>query len=295
MEKKPFRSGFVAIIGRPNVGKSTITNALVGEKVSIVSPKPQTTRNRVMGVINTQNAQLILLDTPGVHTPKTELGKYMEHSVKDALQGRDGVMVMVDARGLKGEEELRLLDGIHGQKDALIGINKIDLVPEDRRKMLQRELEEKYRVPVKMFSAKTGEGVEELKEYLIGLLGPGPQYFPSDALTDLPEEFLAGELIREQALLHLSDEIPHGIGVSLERFFQREDGIVEVHAVLYCEKNSHKGIIIGRNGSMLKRISTEARHQLEAIFSAPVYLRVFVKVRQDWRNSNAVLRELGYR
>lgn len=288
------RSGFISIVGRPNVGKSTIVNALVGEKVAIVSDKPQTTRNRIMGVVNRPEFQMVLLDTPGVHTPRTKLGQFMDTAVSGALDDVDGVLFVLDGKRGLMEGDRAILERISGAREPLVCANKVDLLDRDGREALSAAVREWCGREPFFVSAKTGENMPELLSILADRLKPGPMYFPPDEVTDMPEEFLTCEIIREKALLCLSDEIPHGIGVELERFLEREDGVVEINAVLYCEKKSHKGIIIGKNGAMLKRISIMAREDLESIFLTKVFLRVFVKVREDWRNSPTALRELGY-
>ncbi|MBE5778732.1 MAG: GTPase Era [Clostridiales bacterium] len=287
-------SGFVAIVGRPNVGKSTLMNAMVGEKVAIVSNRPQTTRNRIMGVWTGEDSQLVFLDTPGLHTPRTRLGEYMMKAAKDALQGIDALVVMVDATAA-GKQDGKIVEDMarYDVKKAIV-LNKIDLLPKEALlELIQRYQEAGYDdiVPV---SARSGDGVEHLREVLISYMPEGPQYFPGDTITDQPERLICGELIREKALRHLKDEVPHGIGVEMMRIQRQSDTLTEIHATIYCERAAHKGIIIGKHGAMLKQIGQEARADIETLLGTHVHLQLWVKVREDWRNRMDDLRTLGY-
>lgn len=292
--KQPFHSGFIAIIGRPNVGKSTLLNALLGEKIAIVSNRPQTTRNRILGVSTQEGSQIVFLDTPGMHTPRNRLGEYMMQTVRDALVGIDGLMVVVDVTGV-GKQDRQIVEEMSARKERkTLVLNKIDLLPKEKLlALLQSFADQKYDeiVPV---SALTGDGIDELRRVLLAMLPEGPKYFPEDTLTDQPERFLCGEIIREKALLHLKDEVPHGVGVEVMGLKRISDGLTEIDATLYCERAAHKGIIIGRQGAMLKRIGAEARQDIEALLDAHVNLRLWVKVREDWRNRRDDLKTLGY-
>lgn len=292
--QQPFHSGFIAIVGRPNVGKSTLLNALLKEKIAIVSDRPQTTRNRILGVYTQADSQMVFLDTPGVHTPRTRLGEYMMRSVNEALQGIDALLAVIDATQVTRQDEL-LVTEMAGQKcKKVLVFNKIDLIPKEQLlSLLQRFADKGYGelIPI---SAKTGDGVEALRSILVSLLPEGPRYFPEDTLTDQPERFLCGEIIREKALLHLKDEVPHGIGVEVLGLKKLSNRLTEINATIYCERASHKGIIIGKQGAMLKRIGAEARQDIEALLDTHVNLKLWVKIREDWRNRSGDLQMLGY-
>ncbi len=289
-----FRSGFIAIIGRPNVGKSTLMNAMVGEKVAIVSNRPQTTRNRIMGICTDENSQIVFLDTPGLHTPRTRLGEYMMQTAKDALQGIDALIVMVDATSVGKQDRAVVEDMSKHDVKKVIVLNKIDLLePQDLLALIASFAEAGYDdiIPV---SARSGDGLKQLKELLVGYLPEGPQYFPSDAITDQPERIICGELIREKALYHLKEEVPHGIGVEMMSIKKLSDNLTEIHATLYCERPAHKGIILGKQGNMIKLIGQEARRDIETLLGTRVHLQLWVKVRENWRNRMDDLRTLGY-
>ena len=288
-----FYSGFIPIIGRPNVGKSSIMNAMIGEKVAIVSNRPQTTRNRIMGVVTSGNRQFVFLDTPGIHDPRTRLGDYMMHTVKEAMTGMDCLLMVVDASAVR-EKDLEIAASAAEKKvPRILAINKTDLVrPEAILEVTSRFSGYGFDeiVPV---SAAAGEGLDVLSDCLAAHLPEGPMYFPEDMITDQPERLLCAEIIREKALRHLRDEIPHGIGVEIMRIETAEQ-LTEIHATLYCEKDSHKRIIIGKQGSMLKTIGTEARADIENLLGNHVHLELWVKIRPDWRNSVSDLKTLGY-
>lgn len=291
-----FRSGFVAVIGRPNVGKSSLVNALVGEKVAIVSDKPQTTRNRIMGVVNGEGYQMVLVDTPGLQKPRNRLGSYMEGAAVGSLVDVDAVMVVIDAKGgIGAKDEDALVRAEKSGAPVVYVANKTDLIDDGERQRCVDALRARAAShPVVACSAKTGFGLYELLKALLANMHEGPAYFPIDAVTDKPESFICAEIVREKALLLLRDEVPHGIGVELERFMEREDGVVEIHAIIYCERTAHKAIVIGKNGAMLKKIGTLARQECEILFGAKVFLKLYVKAREDWRNSPLALKELGY-
>lgn len=293
-----YRSGFITIIGSPNVGKSTLMNLLVGQKVSIVSERAQTTRNRIAGVVSRKNYQIVFLDTPGVTGAKNRLGEYMLRVAYDSLKEVECVLFMLDAvKGVRDMDEA-LIESLKqrvGQTPVVAAINKTDAATFDGIETVRERLEKedfiKRIIPI---SAETGRNVEKLEETLASYLVPGPQYYPEDMVTDQPMRVIAAEIIREKALRSLRQEIPHGIGVEIEQILLRDDGINDISAVIYCERESHKGIIIGGKGAMLKKIGSAARPEIETLFGTKVNLKLWVKVRPDWRNSANALRELGY-
>lgn len=289
-----FRSGFIAIVGRPNVGKSTLLNALVGEKVAIVSNRPQTTRSRIMGVVGGEGYQMVFVDTPGIHQPRTRLGNYMMQAVEEGTKGIDALLVLVDVTAV-GPGDRKIAEEMAAKKlPVLLILNKIDLVPPQALLRVIDIFKDMGFAAILPVSAKTDEGLDVLRQELLQRLPEGPQYFPDDMLTDQPERVLCAELIREKALLHLRDEVPHGIGVEILGFERKSDKLTEIHADIYCEKESHKSIIIGKHGAMLALIGKEARLDIESLLSTRVNLQLWVKVRPDWRNSRADLRTLGY-
>ena len=293
-EVKKFRSGFVTIVGRPNVGKSTLMNALVGEKVAIVSNRPQTTRNRIMGVMTRDDWQMVFLDTPGIHTPRTKLGNYMMQSVREAMDGMDGMMVLVDATQV-GEHDRSIVKDMASKKvPKVLLLNKIDLLQPEKLLALIASFADCGYDAIIPISAKTGDGLEQLTRTMAEKLPEGPKYFPDDMMTDQPERLIVAEMIREKALLHLRDEVPHGIGVEIMGMNKESDDFMEIHATIYCERDAHKGIIIGKRGAMLQQIGTEARHDIENLLDLHVNLKLWVKVRPDWRNRMDDLRNLGY-
>lgn len=290
-----FYSGFVTIIGRPNVGKSSLMNALIGEKIAIVSSRPQTTRSRIMGVLTRENKQVVFLDTPGIHQPRTKLGEFMMQSVQHALDGMDCVMMIADVSDITEKDLDIARDLCEKQKVPLIlALNKIDLVrPDQILTATSRFASCGFRdiVPV---SAKTQAGLSELEGVLFGCLPEGPKYFPEDMITDQPERIICAEIIREKALRHLRDEVPHGIGVEIMKIEKKSDALTDIHATIYCERDAHKGIIIGKHGAMLQTIGSEARADIERLLAAHVNLQLWVKIRNDWRNNPADLKNLGY-
>ncbi len=289
-----FHSGFVAIVGRPNVGKSTLMNAMVGQKVAIVSNRPQTTRNRIMGVCTEKEAQLVFLDTPGMHTPHNRLGEYMMQSVKEALSGIDALLVMVDVTAIGKQDRNVVMDMAKHKVKKVLVLNKIDLLPKEHLLAMIDSFQDAGYDAIVPVSAYKTDGVEYLKSLLIGYMPQGPKYFPDDAMTDQPERLICAELIREKALHHLKDEVPHGIGVEMMSIKKMSDRLTEIHATIYCERSAHKGIIIGKQGTMLKRIGQEARMDIESLLGTHIHLQLWVKVRENWRNRMDDLRTLGY-
>lgn len=289
-----FHSGFIAIVGRPNVGKSTLMNAFVGEKVAIVSDKPQTTRNRIMGVATGDAWQMVFLDTPGLHTPRTKLGEYMIKSANDALEGIDALLVMIDGAAC-GPQDRQIVERMAQMKvpKALV-VNKVDLMTPQTLAPLLASLNIEGYDEIIPISARRGDSMDRLKQTLIGFLPEGPKYFPDDMITDQPERLLCAEIIREKALRNLRDEVPHGIGVEMQRIEKLSDNLTEIHATIYCERESHKRIIIGKQGTMLGRIGSQAREDIEKLLGTHVSLKLWVKIREDWRNRNDDLRTLGY-
>ncbi|BDF58533.1 GTPase Era [Christensenellaceae bacterium] len=291
-----FKSGFIALLGSPNVGKSTLLNALVGTKIAIVSKKPQTTRNRITGVVTREDFQMIFMDTPGLHTPKNKLGEFMVKTAEQAARDVDAVLFVVDAKAGARERDMEILDKLTRQKDIplIIAINKIDAVDGTRIEEVEDSLKH-FDKKIIRISAAQGLGLDLLMEALKAYLVDGPMYYPADMVSDQPERVIAAELIREKALKSIGKEIPHGIGVEIEKLqYDEEKEILNIDAVIYCEKDSHKGIIIGAGGRMLKKIASAAREDMQMLFDSKVFLQVWVKVKPDWRNKISVLRTLGY-
>ena len=290
------KTAMITICGRPNVGKSTLTNALLGEKIAIVSNKPQTTRNRISAVVNRGDAQLILMDTPGFHKPRNRLGDYMVQVVRESVADVDGVMLVVEPIASIGEQERALIERIRSTgAPAVLVINKIDTVKkEELLNVIATYAAAHEFEAVVPISARTGEGLDDLLGELSKYAIEGPQLFPEDMVSDQPERQLVAEIIREKMLRLLDREVPHGVAVGIERWHEREDGLVEINAVIYCEKASHKGIIIGKQGAMLRTIGAEARRDIENLLGTKVNLQLWVKIREDWRNRMDDLRTLGY-
>ena len=291
------KSGIITLCGRPNVGKSTLTNALVGEKVAIVTNKPQTTRSRICGIRTRGESQFVFVDTPGLHKARTRLGDYMVDVVKQSVADVDAVALLVEPIPNVGKPEEQLMERIRTLGcPAVLVINKVDTL-EQKEKLL--EVIDLYShacdfdavVPI---SAKTGQGVEELLDVLEKYLPEGPQLFPEDMTSDQPERQMMAEILREKLLLCLDKEIPHGTAVEITRFAEREDEVIEVEATIYCEKGSHKGIIIGKGGAMLKKVSTLARQDMERFMGTKVYLQTWVKVKENWRDNPAAIQNFGY-
>ena len=293
------KSAFIAITGRPNVGKSSLLNTLLGQKIAIVSNKPQTTRTRIMGVLTKDSTQFVFIDTPGLHKPKTSLGKYMVKSINESVAGVDVCILVVEAGRSMQDSEKELIERFKALKlPAVLVINKIDLVLDKSLIISQitefmKEFEFSAVVPL---SAKTGDGISSLTSELDKLANVSDFLFDEDTLTDQPERVIVAEMIREKMLRLLDKEIPHGIAVSVEKMRTREDkpDIIDIDATIYCEKTSHKGIIIGKSGSMLKRIGKSAREDIESFFDCKVNLQLWVKVKEDWRNREGLLKNFGF-
>ena len=291
------KSGIITICGRPNVGKSTLTNAFVGEKVAIVTNKPQTTRNRICGIKNRGECQFVFVDTPGLHRARTRLGDYMVNVVRESVSDVDAVLLLVEPIPNVGEPEGQLIARIKALGcPAVLAINKADTVAQKDKllEVIQVYSQEHDFDAVVPISARTGQGVEELLNVLEGFLPEGPQLFPEDMTSDQPERQMMAEIMREKLLLLLDKEIPHGTAVEITRFAERDDEVVEVEATIYCEKNSHKGIIIGKGGGMLKKASTLARQDMERFMGTKVFLKTWVKVKENWRDNPAAIQNFGY-
>lgn len=291
------KTAFIAIVGCPNVGKSTILNRLIGAKVAIVSPKPQTTRTRIMGVVTEGDTQLVFTDTPGYHRPRNKLGENMIRAVDESVGDVDACLLVTAPEGELRSSEKELIERFNKENiPAVLAINKIDTVPDKtalipRIDMFSRLYDFRAVVPV---SAKDGSGMPALHDELFALAEPSPHFFPDDTLTDQPERVIAAEMIREKILKNLDQEVPHGTAVAIDLFRERETGdIIDIEATVFCEKQGHKGIIIGKGGETLKKISTRARIDMERFFGCKVNLRCFVKVKEDWRNRDVLIRSFG--
>ena len=290
------KTAVVSVVGRPNVGKSTLTNKLVGQKVAIVSSKPQTTRTRITGLLNKNGTQYVFLDTPGLHKPRTQLGDYMCKVVTDTVSEVDAAMLVVEPIANIGPAEESLIAQIKAHHmPAVLVINKIDTVKkEELLNVIATYAAAHEFEAVVPISARTGEGLDDLLGELSKYAIEGPQMFPEDMVSDQPERQLVAEIIREKMLRLLDREVPHGVAVGIERWHEREDGLVEINAVIYCEKASHKGIIIGKQGAMLREIGKQARGDIERMLDAKVYLELWVKVKEGWRNNQYQMRNFGY-
>ncbi len=292
-----YRSGFVAVVGRPSVGKSTLVNAFVGQKVAIVSPKPQTTRNRITGVLTRPDAQVIFVDTPGIHKPVHKLGEYMVETAQRAIPDADVVLFVVDISVPPTDDDRRVARTIaHSTASPVVmAMNKMDLVTPDKlQEHYDAYLALSSLVDSMLVSATRGHNLDKLLDMLLVRLPAGPQYFPPDQVTDAPERFVAAELIREQVLRLLQQEIPHAIAVVVDEFEEHGPGLTHISATIFVEKDSQKGIVIGARGSMLKQIGTAARREIERMVSNKVFLELWVKVRPKWRRDASALRQVGY-
>ncbi|UFS68966.1 GTPase Era [Geomonas sp. RF6] len=296
MAKDIFRSGFVSIVGRPNVGKSTLLNRILGEKVVITSDKPQTTRNRIQGIHNIANGQIVFIDTPGIHKAKSRLNKFMVDEALAAVQEVDVILFLVEA-GADPAKECGMIDEVLGGvgSPVILVMNKIDLVPKE--KLLAKISRYQECFPFRDIfpvSASTGDGVDDLVELVHGLLPEGPQYFPEDILTDVPERFVVAEIVREKIMRLTHDEVPYSVAVVVDSFKERENGVVAITATINVERDSQKGIVIGKRGAMLKRIGTEARQEIQRLLDAKVFLELFVRVSPEWSDNSRLLKEFGY-
>lgn len=290
-----FKSGFISIIGRPNAGKSTLLNSILGEKISIVSPKPQTTRNVVRGVKNLPGCQMIFIDTPGIHKARGLLNEFMVKEAVSSLQDVDAVVLLVEADRPVSEDDRFIIEGFKGLKcPVILGVNKVDKV--DKRLLLPLIDEYARMYPFKEvipLSALKGEGVELLVTMLSNLLPEGPMYFPEDVLTDVPERFIVAEIVREKVFIFTKEEIPYSVAVVVDRF-QEKKGLISITATINVERDSQKGIIIGKGGGMLKRIGTAAREDIERLLGSKVFLELFVRVQKEWTKKPGALKEFGY-
>lgn len=290
------RSGFIAIVGRPNVGKSTLLNKMLGEKVAIVSSKPQTTRNKITGVLTLDGVQLVFLDTPGLHRSRTKLDEHMAKAVDESIADVDAAMLVVEPQKEISGDESTVLEKLTAKKiPVLLAINKIDTLrhKEDIMEVIAAWSERSNFSAVVPVSAVSGSGVGSLLDELKKQMPEGPQYFPDDMMTDQPERLIVAEIIREKLLVLLSDEVPHGIAVSIEGMKERKN-MMDIQATIYCEKESHKGIVIGKGGKMLKTVGMKSREDIEKLLDCHVNLQLWVKVKDDWRNRENILKTLGY-
>ncbi|MGL4571263.1 MAG: GTPase Era [Clostridium sp.] len=292
-----FKSGFVSIVGRPNVGKSTLMNYIMGEKLSIVSNKPQTTRNNIQTILTTDDYQMVFVDTPGIHKPKHKLGEYMVNSAKDSTKDVDLVLFLTNPGEEIGRGDKFILETLRGKKTPVfLVLNKIDeFTQETVAKSLadfSKEFDFKEIVPI---SAIKGKNVDKLLDLMVKELPEGPKYYPEDMITDVQERFVVSEIVREKALRTLRDEVPHGIAVDVIQMKQKENGTYHIEVDLICEKDSHKGIIIGKNGQTLKKIGETSRYELERFLRSKVNIKIWVKVRKEWRDNQNLLKELGYK
>ncbi|NFM77471.1 GTPase Era [Clostridium botulinum] len=292
-----FKSGFVTIVGRPNVGKSTLLNAIMKEKLSIVSCRPQTTRNNIQTILTEDNYQLVFVDTPGIHKPKHKLGEYMVKSASEAMKDVDLVLFLINPDEKPGRGDLFIIEQLKEVKvPVFLVLNKIDENPQEKvvetLKTYSELMEFEEIIPI---SALKGKNIDLLKELMFKYIPEGPQYYPEDMIIDQNERFIVAEIVREKALRLLSEEVPHGIAVEILQMKKNEKGTYHIEGNILCEKNSHKPIIIGKGGSKLKKISQYARQDIEAFLQSKVYIRLWVKVKEEWRDNQSLLKELGYK
>lgn len=291
-----FKSGFVSVIGRPNVGKSTLLNALTGQKIAIMSDKPQTTRNTIRGVITNDECQLIFIDTPGIHKPRTKLGEYMVNVASETMKEVDLILFLTEAAVPPGNLDISIIEQLKKvNTPVFLILNKVDIAGKDKLFSVidgySRLMDFKAVIPI---SALKNDGTDIIVKEALKYLPEGPRFFSEDTLTDQPEKVIAAEMIREKVLLNLEDEVPHGVGVEVMSFKEREDGLINIQATIYCEKSTHKGIIIGKQGQMLKKIGSAARFEIERLLDTKIFLELWVKVKPDWRNNDNMLKNLGY-
>ncbi|WP_458121710.1 GTPase Era [Paenibacillus sp. Z6-24] len=296
MSKKQFKSGFVAIVGRPNVGKSTLMNQVIGQKIAIMSDKPQTTRNKIHGVYTTEGMQIVFLDTPGVHKRQSKLGDFMNQTALNTLNEVEAALFLVDAaEGLGGGDRFIIEHLKKVKTPVFLVINKIDQVaPEQLLPIIDKYRSLHEFAEIIPISAKLGNNVNTLLEQLGKYLPQGPQYYPDDQVTDHPEQFVCAELIREKILQMTREEIPHSIAVTIEDMYTQENGLVNISAVIYVERDSQKGIIIGKQGALLKEVGKRARMDIQNLLGSKTFLELWVKVKKDWRNQDRVLKDLGF-
>lgn len=299
MTENNFKSGYVSVIGRPNVGKSTLLNAIIGEKISAISSKAQTTRQNITFIHTDDEAQIIFLDTPGIQKPKNKLGEFMLTESKEGIEDSDVITYIVDISKKIGKAERSIIDLLNeyqGKLPIILLINKVDTIKkEELLEIISMYAEEKIFDDIIPISAMKNDGVDIYLESLKKFLKPGPMYYPEDMITDKNERFIVAEIIREKGLMYLNEEVPHGLAISIEKFKKREDkNIYDIDANIYVERDSHKGILIGKGGSMLKRIGTEAREEAERLLDAKVNLQIWVKVEKNWRDRDNLVKRFGY-
>lgn len=295
MSEKIFKSGFVAIVGRPNTGKSTLLNKITGDKLAIVSAKPQTTRNAILAIETTDDYQLVFVDTPGVHKPKTKLGEYMNKVVTDTITDVDAALMVADAGRPVGEQEKSIIAQLKERKiPTVLILNKTDITEKEKILPVMAEYSAMYDFAAILPMSALRETADEVISQVLALVGEGPMYYPPDQMTDMPEKEIAAEMIREKILRLFDKEVPHGTAVEIEKFTD-EDKLLTIEAAIYCEKSSHKAIIIGKGGEALKRVGSYARADMEKFFGKKVYLKLWVKVRSDWRNRESDLKTFGFK
>src|SRR6056297_722221 len=291
-----FKSGFVTIIGRPNVGKSTLVNYLIGEKISITSPRPQTTRNSIKAIYTNENGQIIFVDTPGIYKTKNDLDKFMVNEAYKSIEGIDVIIFMVDATEKISKEDKMIYNQIRNSSNPhVVVLNKIDRIKKKKIPGVIEKYKEELNENIIPISSKMGSNINNLLDNIFDLLPEGPQYYPDNMITDQIEQFIVAEMIREKTFYLLREEVPFGIAVVIEEMEEREDEIMYIRANIYVEKKSHKGIIIGKDGKMLKKIGTRARKDVEKLLQQKVYLDLWVKIEKDWRDNEALLRRMGYK